>query len=141
MAAERARLHRLQRLERVRAIARHQAAREAAQAEGTLAQLEALAERTHRMAEDYRGRTVLADGLELRELGQFVAGLSGISSATRGDAIQARELADRKQHDLALAERRRAAVEDRAQGEQRALVQRRAPQALDGRRPLGTPLE
>lgn len=141
MAAERARLHRLQRLERVRAIARHQAAREAAQAEGTLAQLEALAERTRRMAEEYRGRTAQTDGLELRQLGQFVSGLSGISTTTRGDAAQARELADRKQQELALAERRRAAVEDRARGEQRTLDQRRAPLALDGRRRLGTSLE
>lgn len=141
MAAERARLHRLQRLERVRAIAKHHAAQEAAQAEGTLAQLEALAERTRRMADDYRDRTRQQDGLELRQIGQFVAGLTGISSATRGDAAQARALADRKQEDLALAERRRAAVDDRARGEEQALAQRRQPQALGGRRALGTPLE
>ncbi len=141
MHAEAARVRRLYRLEKVRAIARQAAAREAAEAEGTLAQLEALAARTGAMAEDYRGRTTLADGLELRQLGSFVSGLSAISATTRGDAVQARLIADRKQQDLAQAERRRAAVEDRARAGQRALDQRLQTPALGGRRPVGTDLE
>lgn len=141
MRAEAARVRRLQRLEKVRAIAKQAAALDAAQAEGTLAQLEALAARTRTMAEDYRGRTALSDGLELRQLGSFVAGLTGISATTQGDAAQARVLADRKQQELALAERRRAAVEDRARAGQRALAQRLQSPVLAGRRAVGTDLE
>jgi hypothetical protein len=141
MRAEAARIRRLQRLETVRAHARQVAALDAARAEGTLAQLEALAARTEAMAADYRGRTVLRDGLELRQLGQFVAGLSGISASTLGDAEHARTNANRKQQDLVLAERRRAAVDDRAKLGARALAQRLQSPVLNGRRPVGTGLE
>jgi len=141
MASEAARLKRLHRLERVRAIAKHEAALAAARAEGTLAQLEALADRTRRMVDDYQGRAQMADGLELRQMGQFVAGLIGISAATSGDADQARALANRKQEELALAERRRAAVEDRAKAAAKVIEQRRQPQALGARRAIGTALE
>lgn len=141
MHPEAKRVRRLQRLEQVRAIARQAAALEAAQAEGTLAQLEALAARTSAMANDYRGRTALGDGLELRQLGSFVTGLTGVSATTRGDVTQARAFANRKQQELALAERRRAAVEDRARAGQRALDQRQQSPALGARRAVGTDLE
>lgn len=141
MRAEAARLKRLQRLEKVRAIAKQTAALEAARAEGTLAQLEALAQRTRRMADDYRGRTASRDGLELRQLGSFVAGLDGISLATAGDAATARRVADARQQELAQAERRRAAVDERAKQEERAIAQRQAPQALGAKRQVGTALE
>lgn len=141
MASEARRLKRLHRLEKIRAIAKHEAALAAARAEGTLAQLEALAERTRKMVDDYQDHTRMSDGLELRQIGQFVSGLIGISATTSGDAAQARALADRKQEELALAERRRAAVEDRAQAAARAIEQRRAPQSLGARRAVGTGLE
>ena len=141
MRAEAARVRRLQRLEQVRAFAKQAAARDAAQAEGTLTQLEALAARTGAIADDYRGRTGLSDGLELRQLGSFVVGLGGITSATRNDAAQARAVADHKQQELALAERRRAAVEDRAQAGERALAQRQSHPASAARKQIGTGLE
>lgn len=141
MRAEAARVRRLLRLEQVRAFAKQAAARDAAQAEGTLTQLEALAARTGAMADDYRGRTGLSDGLELRQLGSFVVGLGGITAATRNDAAQARAVADHKQQELALAERRRAAVEDRAKAGTRALVLRQQQPVLSGRRAVGTDLE
>jgi hypothetical protein len=143
MRPEQARLRRLERLERVRSIARQEAAREAAQAEGTLAQLSALADRTAALAEHYRQRTDPADALGLAQQHAVLAGLTGISTTTRGDAAQARALADRKQEELALAERRRAAVEDRAEAERRRLAQRRVGPALGARRtgPIGTGLE
>jgi hypothetical protein len=141
MRPEAARVRRLQRLEQVRALAKQSAAREAAQAEGTLSQLEALAARTQAMADDYRGRTALRDGLDLRQLGSFVSGLSGITAATQGDADQARALANRKLHELAQAERRRAAAEDRAKAGQRALVQQQVLPVLGARRAVGTDLE
>lgn len=141
MKAEARRLNRLKRLEKVRAIAKQAAAQEAAQAEGTLAQLRALADRTRAMADDYRSRSAPHDGQDLRQLGLFVAGLTGISATTMRDAAQAQTLADRKQEELALAERRRAAVEERARAGQRALDQRLISPALGARRAVGTVLE
>lgn len=140
MPADRARLARLRRLERVRALAKDQAARDAAEAEGTLAKLDALVTRTRAMAADYHGARPV-DGLALRQIGQFVSGLEGIAQATAGNADQARALADRKQDDLAQAERRRAVVEDRLAIAERRLVQRREVPSLSARGPLGTPLE
>ena len=141
MHPELRRLRRLQRLEQVRAIAKQAAALDAALAESTLQQLHALAERTRSLAHGYDVRAVAADGLALRQLGSFVAGLSGISASTERDALQAQSLADRKQHELALAERARAAVETRAVGQAQLLAQRLAEPVLDARRAVGTGLE
>lgn len=141
MHPEARRLRRLHRLEKVRAIAKQAAAQEAAQAEGTLAQLKALADRTRAMADDYRTRSALHDGQELRQLGLFVEGLTAISTATLRDAAQVRTLADSKQDELAMAERRRAAVEDRARAGERALALRQASPVLAARRRVGTGLE
>lgn len=141
MRPEQARLRRLQRLERVRAIAKHEALRAAASAEGSLVQLLGLARRTQAMAEDYRARTSMADGLALAQDHAFRSGLTAIQSATSGDAAQAQTLADLRQEELVLAERRRAAAQDRARAEQRQLAQRRLPQVLGARRAVGTPLE
>jgi len=128
---DRKRLARLQRLEKVRAIARQNAAAEAAAAEGTLAQLLALAERTGRMADDYGARRDVADGAALRQMTQFRAGLEGVSEGTRNDAARARTLADMKMRELSEAERRRQAAEDRARAEAKAI-------ALSGQQvPLG----
>lgn len=134
MTADRARLKRLQRLQQIRAIGRRTAALEAAQAEGTLAQLEALASRTRRMADDYRDRSQARDGHALHQLDRFAEGLDAITRATTGDAGQARDLADRKQHELVLAERRRSAAEDRAESARRELEKRLTPQSLGPRR-------
>lgn len=141
MHPELRRVRRLQRLEKVRAIAKQAAALEAAQAEGALGQLRALAERTRTMADDYRARTIEADGLALRQLAVFAAGLAGVSATTHRDAEQAQALADRKQEELALAERRRAAVEDRALAGKRALDARLQSPPLGARRQIGTELE
>ncbi|MBS0473620.1 MAG: hypothetical protein JSR28_00550 [Proteobacteria bacterium] len=140
MTADRARLTRLHRLERIRAVARDQAARDVAEAEGTLAQLEALAMRTRSMAEDYRDATP-GDGFALQLVRHFVGGLGGITAATGYEAQQARNLADRMQAALSIAERRRAAVEDRALAERRNQARRSQAQALGARRTIGTELE
>lgn len=141
MPPEATRLRRLLRLEKVRAIARQTAAAEAAEAEGTLAQLEGLVARTSQLAVGYRPGPALPDGLALRHLGTFVSGLDRVASATRGDAERARQIADRKQQDLARAERSRAAVEDRAEASRRALDQARQQPVLGARRAVGTDLE
>lgn len=141
MKAEAARLKRLQRLERVRAIARQAAATDAAQAEGTLAQLAALAERSRRLAGDYAARSEARDGAALQQLSRFAGGLQGISENTAGDAARARLFADTKLELLAAAERRRAAVESRADKQARRMAKREILPALGTRRAIGTGLE
>ncbi len=141
MRADPRRLLRLQRLEKVRDVAKQAAAREAAEAESTLAQLEALAARTGQLLGDYAMRAGSTDGAALQNLSRFRQGLTNVSDATRADAEKARRLADAKLSLLAEAERSRQAVEDRAKTEAQALSQRdgHAPQGT--RRPLGTGLE
>ena len=141
MPPEAQRLKRLQRLERVRAIARQAAAREAAEAESSRAQLAALADRTGRLAADYAARRGAADGAALRQLGQFAEGLARIHTATTLEAERARGHADGKLAALGEAERRRAAVEERAQATARDLTRGRQVPVLVGRRPSGTGLE
>ncbi|PLK27634.1 hypothetical protein C0V78_12625 [Novosphingobium sp. TH158] len=132
---------RLQRLEKVRAVAKQAAAREAAKAESTLAQLEALATRTGQLLGDYAARIDVADGAALQNLSRFRSGLSGVGEATRADALRARSHADAKLAHLAEAERRRQAVEDRAKSEATALGQRDSHTPQGARRQSGTGLE
>lgn len=145
MHPELRRLRRLQRLEQVCAIAKQAAAQDAALAESTLQQLRALAERTRSLADGYNLRAAAIDGLALRQLGSFVAGLSGISASTERDALRAQTLADRKQLELALAERARCAAESRAAGQAQVLAKRLAEPSLGARREpgpaIGTALE
>lgn len=141
MKAERARLARLHRLERFRDIAKQTAAAEAAQAEGTLAQLEALARRTQQLAAEYASRTEVVDGAALQLLSRFAGGLQGISANTANDAATARRIADFKQEALGQAERRRAVVEERAERQARLIARAGESPALGARRKFGTGLE
>jgi hypothetical protein len=141
MAADAKRLARFRRLERVRAIAKQSAATAAAEAEGTLAQLQALAARTGNLAADYAGRNDARDGMSLQQIGRFAGGLQGISETTRADALRAQSIADVRQQELAAAERRRAAVDERATQESRELAARRQMPVLGRRKAIGTDLE
>lgn len=135
------RLKRLQRLEKVRDIAKQAAAAEAARAESTLSQLEALAERTRRLAADYAGRSEARDAAALQQLGRFAGGLQGLVASTGRDAERARQLADVRQQELGQAERRRAAVEDRAERQRQVIAKAAETPVLGSRRGFGTPLE
>jgi ABC-type phosphate transport system auxiliary subunit len=141
MPPELRRLKRLQRLEQVRAIAKQAAAQDAALAESTLHQLRGLAERTRNLANGYDVRSLAADGHALRQLSQFVTGLGTISATTERDALAAQDLADRKQHELALAERARAAADERAAAQAQVVAQQLARPELSARRTVGTDLE
>lgn len=141
MKAERARLLRLQRLERVRDITKQAAMAEAARAESTLAQLEALARRTRQLAEGYGERRHAADAAALQQLARFAGGLQGIAASTAGDARRARGLADEKMAELGQAERRRAVVEDRAEAQARRVARAAERPVLGQRKLLGTGLE
>ena len=144
MKAERARLARLKRLERIREITRQTALAEAGRAEGTLAQLKALGARTTELAAEYTVRRDADDAAGLQQLRRFVSGLGRIVISTSQDTARARQIADDRAAEAALAEQRRAAVEDRVS----AQAQRIARKELSGndsaaRRPgkLGTGLE
>lgn len=141
MRADQRRLMRLQRLETVRGIAKLAAARESAEAESTLTQLELLAARTGRLVADYAGRADAATGLQLRQLSLFRESLDGVSRSAKADAGRAKANADLKMARLAEAERSRQAVEDRAKGEAQAIAQRLQDMPLGARRGFGTTLE
>lgn len=141
MAADRAQLRRLQRIERLRAIARRDAAQASAQAEGTLAQLARLSQRTRAMHDDYGTRTSMRDGLALLQHLSFMAGIGTIHRATSDDTAQAQAAADRLQQELAAAERRRAAVGQRLDAARRSLALHAQEHPLGPRRAIGTGLE
>lgn len=143
MKAERARLARLKRLERIRDIARQTALAEAGKAEGTLAQLQGLVERTSRLSADYAARTDVRDAHGLQQLRHFIAGLDRITTGTRADAEAAKRIADAKAQEAAAAERRRAAVEERAEAQERLIARKIASGAIPttGKKPSGTGLE
>lgn len=141
MKSERDRLKRLHRLERVRAIAKQTAMAEAAQAEGARAQLEALAAKTRAMAAEYAARTRSLDGADLAQIGRFAGGLQGISANTANDAENAKRIADAKMAALSQAERRRAAVEERAERQARRVAKGYETVALGARKAIGTGLE
>ncbi len=138
---ERARLLRLNRLEKIRDIAKQTAAREAAEAESTLSQLRALTDRTGRLAADYGARRGSVDGASLRTLAGFVDGLGKLTRTTQADAQRAEAIADAKLRMLGEAERRRAAVEERARLHKQLISRASETPALGSRKPNGTDLE
>lgn len=141
MKAEHRKLLRLERLERVRAITKQAAAAEAAQAEGTLSQLLALAQRTRGLAADYAVQDGIADAETLRRVIDFAGGLQNIAARTTGDADTARAFADGKLADLATAERRRAAVQEHIERQAALIFKAGETPALGTRKALGTGLD
>ena len=141
MRADLRKLARLQRLERIRAIAKQTAASDAAQAEGTLVQLQTLATRTGALVADYAARSDARDGADLRRLASFSDGLQGVRNRTLADAARAQHVADLRQAELAQAERKRAAVEDRASAQARTIASGAQAPVLGSRKALGTGLE
>ena len=143
MSADRAKLKRLRRLERLRSIARQTALTEAARAEATLAQVASLEARTAALIDAYRLRRDATIGAELQQAKGFVAGLTRIADSTAADLVRAREAADARAAEAAEAERRRVAVDDRIEAARQRIARKAAenaqPAAPSG--PVGTPLE
>lgn len=137
---EHARLLRLRRLEKIRAIAKQSAAREAAEAESTLSQLRMLTDRTGQMAADYGARRSSTDGAALRQLAGFVDGLGVLTRNTQADAQRAEAIADAKLRLLGEAERRRSAVEERARLQERLIARVAETPALGSKKQSGTDL-
>lgn len=141
MKEEQKRLARLRRLEKIRAIAKQTAALESAQAESTLNQLRTLSGRTRQMATDYASRRDMQDGAALHQVGRFVSGLQALTRTTDGDTARAQSIADAKQRLLAEAERRRAAIEERALLQERMIAKAAQSPALGSRKGSGTDLD
>lgn len=135
------RLERLRRLERVRAIAKRQLAAETALAEQALSQLRQLTERTRGLAAEYAAREDAFDGFDLAQTGRFAAGLCQIVNSAGIEANSAQRRADRKLEELAAAERRRAAVEDRLIATARAMAKQPSSSSGAVRKGFGTELE
>lgn len=108
----------------MRAIAREAALAEAAKAEGTLAQLAGLAERTRLLAAEYAARDDAGDAHALAGAMRFAAGMQGLTRNAAAEAETARSVADGKARAAAEAERRRAAVDDRASREIRTIARK-----------------
>ncbi len=141
MNAPRRKLARLQRLERIRSIAKHDAAQRSAQAEDVFARIVALDQQTHALARRYETRAECRDADSLRQLGGFVSALRSMGHETARQIETARSDADARQLELAQAERRRAAVDDRARDARRALEKAPANAPAGAKRSIGTLLD
>ncbi|GEO01757.1 hypothetical protein NSE01_35890 [Novosphingobium sediminis] len=143
MSADKAKLKRLRRLERLRSIARQTALTEAARAEAALAQVANLEARTAALIDAYRLRRDAATGADLRQSKQFVAGLNRIADGAAADLVRARQTADTRAAEAAEAERRRAAVDDRIEAARQRIARKASENAHPAKpvKPLGTPLE
>ena len=141
MSPERRKLARLQRLARIREVARHQAATRAAEAEDVFARVVALDGQTNALARRYEARSHCRDAQSLRQLDAFVSGLRAMSAETARQIETARSDADARQADLASAERRKSVVEDRVPDVRRMLERRPGRAAAVGTRRSGTVLD
>jgi hypothetical protein len=145
-SADKTKLKRLRRLERLRDIARQSALAEAARAEATLAQVANLKARTAALIDAYRMRRDAHDGAELRQTQQFVSGLTRLADSAAADLVRARAAADTRAAEAAEAERRRAAVDERIEAARQRIARKAAEQAQGTMAaptgsPVGTPLE
>jgi hypothetical protein len=133
MKTERARLARLKRLEKLRAIARQTALSEAGRAEARLADLETLGQRTATLITGYAARTDADCGADLVRQRIYLGELQRMATRTEVDVARARDQADARAAEAAAAERSRAAVEDRATATAQRIARHQAAAAV----PLG----
>jgi hypothetical protein len=126
MTADQLHLNRLKRLEKLRAIARHNALAEAGRAEARLASLEGLGQRTATLVAQYAARTDSECGADLMRLRVYLGELQRVVVANGIDVTRARAEADARASEAANAERRRAAVEEYANAAQQRIARRAA---------------
>lgn len=110
MPPDRPRLLRLRRLERLREIEKLALVRRSAQAEGILAQLSTLVERTERLAGKYAARADAEHGAALRQQIGFALGLRAIHCTATAEAGSTQTEADALLREIAAAEQRRSIV-------------------------------
>ncbi|MBS7671334.1 hypothetical protein [Croceicoccus gelatinilyticus] len=129
MKADKRKLERLKRIERVRSISKHVAATQAAAAEGTLGQLLSLRDRTRTIAGSYDPQGLCVQGGDLRVLGSFLGGMHRLTQQTEDDIVTARSVADARQADLVSAEKRQSVVTDKIDEVVRGLRKEKAEPA------------
>lgn len=122
MKPDRKALRRLDRLEHLRGIARHQALAEAGRAEAHLARAALVGERTAALIAGYAAARDAACGADLARQKLFVGGLQRLAQDNAADIARARAAADARAAEAAAAERRRAAVENRAETTRRTIA-------------------
>jgi len=110
MTADRAKVARLRRIERLRGIEHRLKIGEAALAEAALVGAGTLADRTARLAASYAGRVEAEDGAALARFQRFAAGLEGLHAGAAAGAATARDRADAARRGAAAAEKRAEAV-------------------------------
>jgi hypothetical protein len=137
MTPDQIQLARLKRLEKLRAIARHNALAESGRAEARLANLEGLGQRTATLIAQYATRSDAECGADLARQRVYLGELQRVVVANQTDVARARVDADARAAEAAAAERRRAAAEDRADAAQQRIARRAAGAAvpLGGRTP------
>ena len=127
-------LRRLQRLERVREVARRSAATQMAEAEGTLGQLLTQRDRTRDMAGGYRTADAGMEGGDLRRITAFVDGVGRLTRQTEQDIEIARSRADARRGELLTADRRLSHVSERVEAQRKALSAQKPAEAPARRR-------
>lgn len=121
-----AHLGRLERLQRMREIARLQAMQEAADALGELSRAQALARRSAELAK--LGHAEAATGEDLRAQLSFGAALRDVSEIARRSAQSAHSAADHAQTQLNQRSRERDLVAEKVDDAQRLTMRHRAEQ-------------
>ncbi|AKH44162.1 hypothetical protein FHS61_001482 [Altererythrobacter atlanticus] len=141
MTSDRQRLRRVRLIERLRSSEHRQAAAEAHRAELVRQKLEKLSERTRSLAQLYALRDGARDGADLRGATLLSAHMNELGRTAEQQASQARDAADERLAELAIADRKRRRAEDNRRDVHRAIIDRLAkPDSTPARR-TGTELE
>lgn len=141
MNPDKARLRRVQVIERMRQAEKQAAAAEAHRAELVRQKLETLCLRTRSLAQVYAIRDRAVDAADLRTASIMGLHLRQLGRSAETQAEQARLTADARLSDLATAERRRARAEDDRKLAHRALQDRLSQPETTPVRKIGTHLE
>ncbi|WP_305095426.1 hypothetical protein [Croceibacterium aestuarii] len=141
MTSDTARLRRARLIERIRSVEQRKTAAEAFRLEAARRKLEQLSERTHSLAQLYALRDNAADGADLRSAAVLGNHLRDLGRTAAQQADQARQEADDKLADLAVAERRRQRAEDRRRELHRSVIEEISKRDAVPMRKTGTHLE
>lgn len=113
MAQDKSKINRLARLERVRMVARQEAATAAAHAENHFTRLSNLAARSAALVDEFSKRNRAGDASALRHLRDYHAALEELNHKAQKDSIAARSAADARQSEFAQADRSRDLAQER----------------------------
>lgn len=126
MADDRRRRRRVQLIERLRIAEQRRAAAQAHEAEAARRKLAHLSDRTVALARLYAIGEGTLHAADLRSASLLGAHLRGLGRTASAQSERAREAADARLADLAIADRRRSRAEEDRRAFDRALADRRA---------------